>query len=92
MSLLMMSFKTFTLNLLSFGWIKEYRTGCNIQYLWKKIKIFSRFWQKVTVFEIKCKKSVHITAAVCIFEEWNDHSGYSPLPNFRESDGTYTTP
>jgi hypothetical protein len=30
-------------------------------------------------FEIKCKTSVCITAAVCIFEEWDDHSGYIPL-------------
>jgi len=43
MSLLMMSFKTFTLNLLCFGWNKEYTTGCNIEHLWKKIKIFSEF-------------------------------------------------
>jgi hypothetical protein len=33
-------------------------------------------------FEIKCKTSVHITAAVCVSEERNDHSGYIPLCTF----------
>jgi hypothetical protein len=35
---------------------------------------------------------VHITAAVCVFEEWNDHSGYIPLSNFPECDNKYRTP
>jgi len=43
-------------------------------------------------FEIKCKMSVHITGAVCIFEELDDYSGFIPLSNFRECDGKYRTP
>jgi len=66
MSLLMMSFKTFTLNLLCFGWNKEYTTGCNMQCLWKKLKIFSGFWQEVTVLKLSVKHQC-ILQLQCVF-------------------------
>jgi hypothetical protein len=66
------------------------RQGATFSVCGKNLQYFQDFDSKY--FEIKCKTSVHITAVVCIFKEWNGHSGYIPLSNFRESDGTYTTP